>query len=74
MKISIKMGVYEAILDMDFVELEPTNSNVRLDGKDILIEIIKFQSATESYAEATTGTVQDNRNVRKSHFIKQQKN
>ena len=42
MKISIKMGVYEAILDMDFVELEPTNSNVKLDGKDILIEIMKF--------------------------------
>ena len=67
------MGVYKAILDMDFVKLEPINSNVKLDGKDLLISIKKFPTGNESYADVTTGTVQDNRNVRKSHFIKQQK-
>ena len=67
------MGNYEAILDMDFVKLEPINSNVKLDGKDILISIKNFPASTESFAEVTTGTVQDKRNVRKSQFIEQLK-
>ena len=73
MKISIEMGVYKAILDMDFVKLEPINSNVKLDGKDILISIKKFPTGNESYAEVTTGTVQDEINVCKSQFIEQEK-
>ena len=72
MKISIKFGIYEAILDMDFVKLEPVNSNVKLDGKDILISIKGHPGNPESFAEVTTGTVQDKINVRKSQFIEQQ--
>ncbi|MCI6830281.1 MAG: hypothetical protein MR924_13680 [Prevotella sp.] len=72
MKISIKMGNYEAILDMDFVKLEPVNSNVKLDGEDILISIKGHPGNPESFAEVTTGTVQDKINVRKSQFIEQQ--
>ena len=72
MKISIEMGVYKAILDMDFVKLEPINSNVKLDGEDILISIKGHPGNPESFAEVTTGTVQDNINVRKSQFIEQQ--
>ena len=67
------MGVYKAILDMDFVKLEPINSNVKLDGKDILISIKKFPTGNESYAEVTTGTVQDEINVCKAQFIEQEK-
>lgn len=66
------MGVYKAILDMDFVKLEP-NSNVKLDGKDLLISIKNFPASKESYAEVTTGTVQDEINVCKSQFIEQEK-
>ena len=73
MKISIEMGVYKAILDMDFVKLEPINSNVKLDGKDLLISIKKFPTGNESYAEVTTGTVQDEINVCKAQFIEQEK-
>ena len=72
MKISIKMGNYEAILDMDFVNLKPVNSNVKLDGEDILISIKGNPGNPESFAEVTTGTVQDKINVRKSQFIEQQ--
>ena len=72
MKISIKMGNYEAILDMDLVNLEPVNSNVKLDGEDILISIKGNPGNPESFAEVTTGTVQDKINVRKSQFIEQQ--
>ena len=67
------MGVYKAILDMDFVKLEPINSNVKLDGKDLLISIKKFPTGNESYAEVTTGTVQDEINVCKEQFIEQEK-
>lgn len=67
------MGVYKAILDMDFVKLEPINSNVKLDGKDLLISIKKFPTGNESYAEVTTCTVQDEINVCKAQFIEQEK-
>ena len=73
MKRSIEMGVYKAILDMDFVKLEPINSNVKLDGKDLLISIKTFPTGNESYAEVTTGTVQDEINVCKAQFIEQEK-
>ena len=66
------MGNYEAILDMDFVNLEPVNSNVKLDGEDILISIKGHPGNPGSFAEVTTGTVQDKINVRKSQFIEQQ--
>ena len=66
------MGNYEAILDMDFVNLEPVNSNVKLDGEDILISIKGHPGNPESFAEVTTGTVHDKINVRKSQFIEQQ--
>lgn len=72
MKISITFGIYEAILDMDFVKLEPINSNVKLDGKDLLINIKNYPGNPDSFAEVTTGTVQDKRNVRKTQFIEQQ--
>ena len=67
------MGVYKAILDMDFIKLEPINSNVKLDGKDLLISIKKFPTGNESYAEVTTGSVQDEINVCKAQFIEQEK-
>lgn len=56
MKISIKMGNYEAILDMDFVKLKPINSNVKLDGEDLLISIKDYPGNPESFAEVTIGT------------------